>query len=84
MLRGEQELLAAQLIRAFADIFADSGLPLQLRPYEVLVTSNRTALIQLVPDSLSIHQARPCAHAPRRRAGGRLCIISHIQYMSQT
>ena len=59
MLRGGQELLAAQLIRAFADIFADSGLPLQLRPYEVLVTSNRTALIELVPDSLSIHQARP-------------------------
>ncbi len=54
-----QELLAAQLIRAFADIFADSGLPLQLRPYEVLVTSNRTALIELVPDSLSIHQASP-------------------------
>ncbi len=53
-----QELLAAQLIRAFADIFADSGLPLQLRPYEVLVTSNRTALIELVPDSLSVHQAR--------------------------
>jgi len=53
-----QELLAAQLIRAFADIFAESGLPLQLRPYEVLVTSNRTALIELVPDSLSVHQAR--------------------------
>ncbi|KAK9837506.1 hypothetical protein WJX81_007387 [Elliptochloris bilobata] len=53
-----QELLAAQLIRAFADIFADSGLPLQLRPYEVLVTSNRTALIELVPDSLSIHQIK--------------------------
>jgi len=30
-------------------------LPLWLRPYEVLVTSNRTALIELIPDSLSIH-----------------------------
>lgn len=30
-------------------------MPLWLRPYEVLVTSNRTALIELIPDSLSIH-----------------------------
>ncbi|EIE18937.1 phophatdylinositol 4-kinase [Coccomyxa subellipsoidea C-169] len=50
-----QELLAAQLIRALADIFQESSLPLYLRPYEVLVTSNRTALIELVPDSLSVH-----------------------------
>jgi phosphatidylinositol 4-kinase len=50
-----QELLAAQLIQAFADIFRECSLPLYLRPYEVLVTSNRTALIELVPDSLSVH-----------------------------
>ena len=30
-----QELLAAQLIQAFADIFSESSLPLYLRPYEV-------------------------------------------------
>lgn len=50
-----QELLAAQLIQAFAHIFSESCLPLYLRPYEVLVTSSRTALIEVVPDSLSIH-----------------------------
>ncbi len=33
----------------------EAQLPLWLRPYEVLVTSNRTALIELIPDSLSIH-----------------------------
>ena len=50
-----QELLAAQLIQAFAHIFQESSLPLYVRPYEVLVTSSRTALIEVVPDSLSIH-----------------------------
>jgi hypothetical protein len=50
-----QELLAAQLIQALSDIFRENALPLYLRPYEVLVTSNRTALIELVPDSLSVH-----------------------------
>ena len=50
-----QELLAAQLIHAFAHIFQESSLPLYVRPYEVLVTSSRTALIEVVPDSLSIH-----------------------------
>ena len=30
-----QELLAAQLIQTFADIFAETNLPLYLRPYEV-------------------------------------------------
>lgn len=50
-----QELLAVQLISTFYDIFQEAQLPLWLRPYEVLVTSNRTALIELIPDSLSIH-----------------------------
>ncbi|KAL0039390.1 hypothetical protein WJX79_005779 [Trebouxia sp. C0005] len=50
-----QELLAVQLISTFHDIFQEAQLPLWLRPYEVLVTSNRTALIELIPDSLSIH-----------------------------
>lgn len=42
-----QELLAVQMVQAFADVFAEAGLPLWLRPFEVLVTSNRTALIQV-------------------------------------
>ena len=33
----------------------EAGLPLWLRPYEVLVTSNRTALIEMVPNAPSLH-----------------------------
>ena len=52
------------LVSARADLFfavtsavlvQEAQLPLWLRPYEVLVTSNRTALIEMIPDSLSIH-----------------------------
>lgn len=50
-----QELLAIQLIETFQQIFHEAKLPLWVRPYEVLVTSNRTALIEFIPDSLSIH-----------------------------
>lgn len=33
----------------------EERLPLWLRPYEVLVTSARTALIEFVPNTASIH-----------------------------
>lgn len=36
-----QELLAVQLVHEFSEIFKDAGLPLRLRHYDVLVTSNR-------------------------------------------
>jgi hypothetical protein len=36
-----QELLAVQLVHAFSEVFQDAGLPLRLRHYDVLVTSNR-------------------------------------------
>ena len=39
-------------------VLQESQLPLYLRPYEVLVTSNRTALIEMVPDTLSLHQLK--------------------------
>ncbi|GMH36264.1 hypothetical protein BSKO_04132 [Bryopsis sp. KO-2023] len=53
-----QELMAVQLIKTFQGIFREAKLPLWVRPYEVLVTSNRTALIEFVPDSLSIHTVK--------------------------
>ncbi|CAD7700802.1 unnamed protein product [Ostreobium quekettii] len=53
-----QELMAVQLIRVFQDIFHEAKLPLWLRPYDVLVTSNRTALIEFIPDALSIHSIK--------------------------
>ncbi|XP_051140812.1 phosphatidylinositol 4-kinase beta 1-like isoform X2 [Andrographis paniculata] len=46
-----QEHLAVQLISHFYDIFQEAGLPLWLRPYEVLVTSSYTALIETIPDT---------------------------------
>lgn len=47
-----------QLIRAFHDIFGEAQLPLWLRPFEVLVTSNRTALIEMVPNAPSLHAVK--------------------------
>lgn len=37
-----------------ADIFQEAGLPLWLRPYEVLVTSSYTALIETIYDTVVI------------------------------
>ncbi|KAG7539131.1 Phosphoinositide 3-kinase accessory (PIK) domain [Arabidopsis suecica] len=53
-----QEHLAVQLISHFYDIFQEAGLPLWLRPYEVLVTSSYTALIETIPDTASIHSIK--------------------------
>lgn len=36
-----------------SDIFQEAGLPLWLRPYEVLVTSSYTALIETIPDTVT-------------------------------
>lgn len=47
-----------QLIRAFHDVFREAQLPLWLRPYQVLVTSNRTALIEMIPNAPSIHSLK--------------------------
>ncbi|KAL0332670.1 UNVERIFIED_CONTAM: Phosphatidylinositol 4-kinase beta 1 [Sesamum calycinum] len=38
--------------------FMEAGLPLWLRPYEVLVTSSYTALIETIPDTASIHSIK--------------------------
>jgi len=39
------------------DIFQEAGLPLWLRPYEVLCTSSYTALIETIPDTVIL-----CSH----------------------
>jgi hypothetical protein len=36
------------------DIYQEAGLPLWLRPYEVIVTSAYTALIETIPDTVVI------------------------------
>ncbi|TKY73839.1 Phosphatidylinositol 4-kinase beta 1 [Spatholobus suberectus] len=40
------------------DIFQEAGLPLWLRPYEVLCTSSYTALIETIPDTASLHSIK--------------------------
>lgn len=39
------------------DIFQEAGLPLWLRPYEVLCTSSYTAIIETIPDTVIL-----CSH----------------------
>ncbi|KAG1369976.1 phosphatidylinositol 4-kinase beta 1 [Cocos nucifera] len=53
-----QEHLAVQLVSHFYDIYQEAGLPLWLRPYEVLVTSSYAALIETIPDTASIHSIK--------------------------
>ena len=36
----------------------EAGLPLWLRPYKVLVTSNRTTLIEMVPNACRLQNLR--------------------------
>jgi phosphatidylinositol 4-kinase B len=55
-----QEDLAMQLIRMFISIWNNEGLSLWLKPYEVLPLSNSTALIELIPDSVSVHSVKHC------------------------
>lgn len=43
------------LLLVMSDIFQEAGLPLWLRPYEVLVTSSYTALIETIPDTVILH-----------------------------
>ncbi|XP_057418596.1 phosphatidylinositol 4-kinase beta 1-like isoform X2 [Lotus japonicus] len=57
-----QEHLAVQLISHFYDIFQEAGLPLWLRPYEVLCTSSYTALIETIPDTASLHSIKSRYH----------------------
>ncbi len=53
-----QELLAMQLIMTFDRIFTEHHLPLRLHPYQVLVTSARAGLIEVVRDAHSIHSLK--------------------------
>ncbi|KAL4454979.1 hypothetical protein ABPG74_006361 [Tetrahymena malaccensis] len=49
-----QEILAMQLIYKFKEIFMDKGLKLWLRPYEILVLSASSGILEFLPDTLSI------------------------------
>jgi phosphatidylinositol 4-kinase len=49
-----QELMTMQLIKRIADIFQAAEIPLKLRPYEILITSPSSGLIEFLPNTSSI------------------------------
>lgn len=49
-----QELMTMQLIKRFDDIFKLADIPLKLRPYEILITSPSSGLIEFLPNTTSI------------------------------
>jgi phosphatidylinositol kinase/protein kinase (PI-3 family) len=49
-----QELLAMQLIKKFQEIFIEAEIPLNLRPYEILITSSSSGLIEFLVNTNSI------------------------------
>ena len=53
-----QELLASQLVTAFATAWRAEQLPLWTRPVRVLVTSNASGMIDVVAEAISVHQAK--------------------------
>lgn len=52
------EILAMQLIKRFCDIFKGAGSSLYVLPYEILVLSADSGVLQFVPDSISIDQLK--------------------------
>ena len=49
-----QESLSMQLINLMNNIFKKENLPIQLRTYEIIITSRTSGLIEFIPDSISI------------------------------
>ena len=49
-----QELLAMQLIKRFQEVFKEAEIPLKLRPYDILITSSSSGLIEFLPNTISI------------------------------
>ena len=47
-----------QLMRRLQKIFTDVGLAIYLRPYEVIVTSCNSGLIEYIPDTISVDQLK--------------------------
>ena len=48
-----QEVMTMQLIKKYNEIFKSENIPLKLHPYEIIITSNSSGLIEFIPDSIS-------------------------------
>jgi len=53
-----QEQMAMQFIKLFHKIWNDAKLPLQLRPYSVIVTSPASGFVETVPNAVSISRLK--------------------------
>jgi phosphatidylinositol 4-kinase len=53
-----QEEFAMQLIILFQRIFMESNVPVKLRPYRILALSNKSGLIEPIPNSLSLDKLK--------------------------
>ena len=53
-----QELLALQLIKKFKVIFDKAGISLKLYPYEILITSKESGIMEFLPNTLSVDQIK--------------------------
>ena len=53
-----QESLSMQLIKMMSDIFKKAIIPLQLRTYEIIITSKNSGLIEFISDSISIDELK--------------------------
>jgi len=53
-----QECLAYQLLQQFLAIWQQERVPLWIRPYSVLVTSNEGGLIEPIVNAISLHQIK--------------------------
>ena len=49
-----QELMTMQLIKKFNEIFQYAEIPLKIKPYEILITSTSSGLIEFLPNTNSI------------------------------
>ena len=50
-----QEFLIMQLIKLFKEIFFIENLPLNLTTYNIIITSNKSGIIEYIPNTISIH-----------------------------
>jgi phosphatidylinositol kinase/protein kinase (PI-3 family) len=46
--------MAMQLIKTFQEVFNTCNMPLKLHPYEILITSSTSGLIEFLPNTISI------------------------------
>lgn len=47
--------MAIQLMIRFKMIWKKAGLHLWLRPYNIMITSSNSAMIEFMPDTISVH-----------------------------